>query len=198
MWIPAVNLISTIIFCRYFSRHLNLLVHFCKILPHINCECSCKFQNHCSSFIFSRDRKAKPMTSCWWFRLWGKTERGLGFILPSYFAAWPNITWRTVLSGLGSIIFHHFSREYFFCLVQILVFCSSKNILYFYRLQPNLDTRKKQIEGWCDLVLAYYKYHKSHILDVNEAQSSEIFCNKKIDRILSIIIMFVFNRSCDK
>ena len=131
MRIQVANLRSTIIFCWYFSRHLNLLVHFCKILPHINYECSCKFQNHHISFIFSRDCKAKPVTSCWWFRLWGKTERGLGFILPSYFAAWPNLTWRTVLSGLGSIIFHHFSREYFFCLVQILAFCSSKNMQVF-------------------------------------------------------------------
>lgn len=71
-------------------------------------------------------------------------------------------------------------------------FVAVKTCKYFYRLQPNLDTRKKQIEGWCDLVIAYYKHHKSYILDVNEAQSSEIFCNKKIDRILAIIFMFVF------
>lgn len=35
------------------------------------------------------------------------------------------------------------------------------------------------------MVLSYYKYHKSYILDINEAQSGEIFFNKKIDRILS-------------
>lgn len=35
------------------------------------------------------------------------------------------------------------------------------------------------------MVLSYYKHHKSYILDINEAQSGEIFFNKKIDRILS-------------
>ncbi|XP_074628675.1 vacuolar protein-sorting-associated protein 25-like [Acropora palmata] len=56
----------------------------------------------------------------------------------------------------------------------------------FFTLQPNLDTRSKQIEGWCDLVLSYYKHHKSYILDINEAQSGEIFFNKKIDRKLPL------------
>ncbi|XP_022798376.1 vacuolar protein-sorting-associated protein 25-like [Stylophora pistillata] len=56
----------------------------------------------------------------------------------------------------------------------------------FFTLQPNLDTRRKQIAGWCDLVLAFYKHHKSYILDVTEAQTSELFFNKKIDRKLSL------------
>jgi len=36
------------------------------------------------------------------------------------------------------------------------------------------------------LVLSYYKHHKSYILDINEAQSGEIFFNKKIDRKLPL------------
>lgn len=34
------------------------------------------------------------------------------------------------------------------------------------------------------MVLSYFKHHKNYILDVTEAQTSELFCNKKIDRIL--------------
>ncbi|CAH3134108.1 unnamed protein product [Pocillopora meandrina] len=56
----------------------------------------------------------------------------------------------------------------------------------FFTLQTNLDTRRKQIEGWCDLVLAFYKYHKRYVLDVTEAQTSELFSNKKIDHILGV------------
>ncbi|RMX53341.1 hypothetical protein pdam_00023087 [Pocillopora damicornis] len=36
----------------------------------------------------------------------------------------------------------------------------------FFTLQTNLDTRRKQIEGWCNLVLAFYKYHKRYVLDI--------------------------------
>ena len=54
----------------------------------------------------------------------------------------------------------------------------------FFTIQPNSDTQAKQIEAWCELVLAYHKAAKSYILDVNEAQSSPLFYNRKINRIL--------------
>ncbi|PIK53067.1 putative vacuolar protein-sorting-associated protein 25, partial [Apostichopus japonicus] len=52
-------------------------------------------------------------------------------------------------------------------------------------LQPNLETQKKQVTAWCDLVLAYHKHHKIYTLDVKEAVSSPIFNNSKIQRKLS-------------
>ena len=55
----------------------------------------------------------------------------------------------------------------------------------FFTIQPNIDTRKKQLEAWCDLVLTVQKGRKSYSLDVAEAQNS-IFCNKDIDRKLPL------------
>ena len=63
-------------------------------------------------------------------------------------------------------------------------------IIYFrfsftFSVQPNLDTRAKQIDAWCHLVLAYFKHKKIYRLDITEVQSSELFNNKKINSILS-------------
>lgn len=52
------------------------------------------------------------------------------------------------------------------------------------RLQPNVDTRQKQLAAWCSLVLSYCRHHKLYTLDVMEAQESPVFNNKKIERIL--------------
>ncbi|XP_039595502.1 vacuolar protein-sorting-associated protein 25 isoform X2 [Polypterus senegalus] len=52
------------------------------------------------------------------------------------------------------------------------------------RLQPNADTRQKQLVAWCSLVLTYCRHHKIYTLDVMEAQESPIFNNKKIERKL--------------
>ncbi|MBN3288940.1 VPS25 protein, partial [Polypterus senegalus] len=54
----------------------------------------------------------------------------------------------------------------------------------FGRLQPNADTRQKQLVAWCSLVLTYCRHHKIYTLDVMEAQESPIFNNKKIERKL--------------
>lgn len=56
----------------------------------------------------------------------------------------------------------------------------------FFTIQPNIQTRAKQLEAWCTLVLAYQKYMKQYNLDVNEAQSSELFYNKQLDRRLNL------------
>ena len=55
----------------------------------------------------------------------------------------------------------------------------------FFTIQPNIDTRKKQLEAWCELVLNYQKRKKSYTLDVNEAQN-DIFHNQEINRKLSV------------
>lgn len=54
----------------------------------------------------------------------------------------------------------------------------------FFTIQPNIDTRKKQLEAWCQYVLDWQKSQNSHSLDVNEAQTS-VFTNKEINRKLS-------------
>ena len=52
----------------------------------------------------------------------------------------------------------------------------------FFTIQPNSDTRQKQVEAWCDLVLNYHKATKSYVLDVNEATGLPLFYNDKINR----------------
>ena len=52
------------------------------------------------------------------------------------------------------------------------------------RLQPNVDTRAKQVEAWCDLVLAYCKATRTDTLDVTDAAASPLFCNAAIARRL--------------
>ncbi|XP_014666555.1 PREDICTED: vacuolar protein-sorting-associated protein 25-like [Priapulus caudatus] len=56
----------------------------------------------------------------------------------------------------------------------------------FFTLQPNLDTRKKQVEAWCSLILAYHRHERQYILDVVESQNSPLFCNKEINRKLRL------------
>ncbi|KAH3706615.1 vacuolar protein-sorting-associated protein 25-like [Dreissena polymorpha] len=53
----------------------------------------------------------------------------------------------------------------------------------FFTIQPNIDTRKKQLEAWCEYVLEHQKNKNSHSLDINEAHSA-IFTNKDINRKL--------------
>lgn len=55
----------------------------------------------------------------------------------------------------------------------------------FFTIQPNIDTRKKQLEAWCELVLSHQKSKKSYSLDVNEAQNG-VFSNREINRKLSL------------
>jgi len=57
----------------------------------------------------------------------------------------------------------------------------------FARLQPNLDTRQKQIDAWTSLVLAYHRHHKKYTLDVTEIQSSPLFNNTSIDSIFAFV-----------
>ncbi|KAL1235362.1 Vacuolar protein-sorting-associated protein [Trichinella spiralis] len=56
----------------------------------------------------------------------------------------------------------------------------------FFTLQPNLQTRERQLEAWASLVLNYFQANCLHCLDVVDAQQSELFYNTKIDRKLSL------------
>uniref|UniRef100_A0A7N9AMA7 Vacuolar protein-sorting-associated protein 25 n=1 Tax=Mastacembelus armatus TaxID=205130 RepID=A0A7N9AMA7_9TELE len=56
----------------------------------------------------------------------------------------------------------------------------------FFTLQPNVDTRQKQLAAWCSLALSYCRHHKLYTLDVLEAQESPVFNNKKMERKLSM------------
>lgn len=56
----------------------------------------------------------------------------------------------------------------------------------FFTIQPNLDTRSKQIEAWKNLLLSYYKHHKLYRLDITEAQADVLFCNSSINRKLNL------------
>lgn len=61
----------------------------------------------------------------------------------------------------------------------------------FYTLQPNLDTRRKQIDAWTSLVLAYHRHHRNCVMDVSESQSSPLFHNSSIDRRLTLDTIYI-------
>jgi hypothetical protein len=52
-------------------------------------------------------------------------------------------------------------------------------------LQPNLDTRRKQLDAWCSLVLDYCRLKKVCTFDVNDASKFPPFFNTKINRMFS-------------
>lgn len=52
----------------------------------------------------------------------------------------------------------------------------------FFTLQPNEDTRRKQLDAWSDLIISYCKQNRVYELDLAESVKSELFSNKKIDR----------------
>ncbi|XP_055349372.1 vacuolar protein-sorting-associated protein 25-like isoform X2 [Paramacrobiotus metropolitanus] len=56
-------------------------------------------------------------------------------------------------------------------------------------LQPNLDTRKLQLDAWCALVLNYHRANRLHVLDINEAQTGALFHNSAINRKLSLEVI---------
>lgn len=52
------------------------------------------------------------------------------------------------------------------------------------RLQPNCETRQKQLSAWCALALAYSQRHRLPAMTVREAQDSPLFTNRRLQRIL--------------
>ncbi|XP_029878941.1 vacuolar protein-sorting-associated protein 25 isoform X1 [Aquila chrysaetos chrysaetos] len=54
----------------------------------------------------------------------------------------------------------------------------------FFTLQPNGETRQKQLSAWCALALAYSRRHRLPAMTVREAQDSPLFANRRLQRIL--------------
>lgn len=54
----------------------------------------------------------------------------------------------------------------------------------FFTLQPNEETRRKQMDAWCQLVLSYFQNKKETNLDVSSLSTThkDLFCNSKINR----------------
>ncbi|CAF3744850.1 unnamed protein product [Rotaria sp. Silwood1] len=51
----------------------------------------------------------------------------------------------------------------------------------FFTLQPNFDTRRKQLDAWCSLILDYCRLKKVCTFDVNDASKFSPFINAKIN-----------------
>uniref|UniRef100_A0A8D0BM05 Vacuolar protein-sorting-associated protein 25 n=1 Tax=Salvator merianae TaxID=96440 RepID=A0A8D0BM05_SALMN len=56
----------------------------------------------------------------------------------------------------------------------------------FFTLQPNVDTRQKQLTAWCSLVLSYCRVNKIYTMTIAEAQESPLFNNWKLQRKLPL------------
>ena len=54
----------------------------------------------------------------------------------------------------------------------------------FFTLQCNADTKAKQMETWCTLVLSYHRHFKVFRLRLADAATSPLFHNKAINRKL--------------
>lgn len=54
----------------------------------------------------------------------------------------------------------------------------------FFTLQPNEETRRKQMDAWCQLVLSYFQSKKQINLDVSSLTTAhkDLFSNPKINR----------------
>uniref|UniRef100_A0A1B6LXU1 Vacuolar protein-sorting-associated protein 25 n=1 Tax=Graphocephala atropunctata TaxID=36148 RepID=A0A1B6LXU1_9HEMI len=55
----------------------------------------------------------------------------------------------------------------------------------FFTIQPNEETRKRQLEAWRSLVVEYHRSTRQYVLDVGEAERSPLFNNTSISRKLS-------------
>ncbi|KFD68200.1 hypothetical protein M514_06173 [Trichuris suis] len=56
----------------------------------------------------------------------------------------------------------------------------------FFTLQPNVETRRRQLEAWASLVLKYAEEKKISQLVVLDAQQCELFHNVKLNRKLNL------------
>uniref|UniRef100_S4R6R2 Vacuolar protein-sorting-associated protein 25 n=1 Tax=Petromyzon marinus TaxID=7757 RepID=S4R6R2_PETMA len=68
----------------------------------------------------------------------------------------------------------------------------------FYTLQPNADTRQKQLSAWCSLVLDYCRAERIFTMDVLEVQDSALFHNKTIHRIAGKLSLEMINIIMDE
>uniref|UniRef100_A0A674GLY9 Vacuolar protein-sorting-associated protein 25 n=2 Tax=Estrildidae TaxID=37611 RepID=A0A674GLY9_TAEGU len=56
----------------------------------------------------------------------------------------------------------------------------------FFTLQPNGETRQKQLSAWCALALAYSQQHRLPAMTVREAQDIPLFANHRLQRKLPL------------
>lgn len=56
----------------------------------------------------------------------------------------------------------------------------------FFTVQPNLETRKLQLEAWRSLILDYCQHHNIHQLHLRDYLGKAPFSNEAIDRRLSL------------
>ncbi|KAM7030077.1 PREDICTED: vacuolar protein-sorting-associated protein 25 [Sturnus vulgaris] len=56
----------------------------------------------------------------------------------------------------------------------------------FFTLQPNGETRQKQLAAWCALALAYSQQHRLPAMTVREAQDIPLFANHRLQRKLPL------------
>lgn len=56
----------------------------------------------------------------------------------------------------------------------------------FFTIQPNLETRKAQLESWRCLILDYCQHHNIHQLHLRDCINKKPFYNEEIDRRLSL------------
>lgn len=55
----------------------------------------------------------------------------------------------------------------------------------FFTIQPNDDTRRVQLDAWCDVILGHCAEKKMYTLNISEVIKHPPFVNDKIDRRLS-------------
>ncbi|KAI9851663.1 MAG: hypothetical protein M1838_003132 [Thelocarpon superellum] len=56
----------------------------------------------------------------------------------------------------------------------------------FYTLQPNTSTLHAQLTTWSSLILSYCRHHRLFKLSLSDALEWDLFCNKTIQRRLSL------------
>lgn len=56
----------------------------------------------------------------------------------------------------------------------------------FFTIQPNLTSRKAQMDAWASLIMAWCCHEKRHTLQLKQAISEPLFNNKKIGRQLTL------------
>lgn len=56
----------------------------------------------------------------------------------------------------------------------------------FFTIQPNLETRKTQLEAWRSLIIDFCQHHNIHQLHLRDCLNKPPFCNQEIDRKLSL------------
>jgi len=80
------------------------------------------------------------------------------------------------------MIFHLFLRKKNFSLKNFHNF--------FHRLQPNLQTRDKQLKSWSRLVLDYCQFNKIYSANFEEISNSELFNNRRLNSLFLFLLKF--------